>query len=373
MHHIKILLLLLIILNGIGCSQNVSIPDKFIRTSLPPEKIVETPNEVLHRFKTSVIKNDTDYRLGAGDDITIEVWGYSELSGKHIVGPDGKITLPLVGPHKLSNLSREQAAQTIANKLSKYYLNLSVAVRINEYSSNRILVLGRVSKPGEVLFKMTSPTLLEAISLAGGFSSASGLPGEAESLPATRCAIFRGQDKIVWIDLEPLLTGNNLALNLPLERNDIVYVPDIKEKLVYILGEVRSPGAFRLLPGMSLFELVARAGGPTRDANFDKINIIRPALGTNKPIALSELMAPEKKLDKILQEGDVIYVPTNAIAKINYAIQFLNPFVTMLGIYADITSIKADSQRQRLDKEEERLELERANIENEKAINSILE
>ncbi|MDM8569108.1 SLBB domain-containing protein, partial [Thiotrichales bacterium HSG1] len=131
--------------------------------------------------------------------------------------------------------------------------------------------------------------------------------------------------------------------------------------------------AFRLLPKMSLFELVAKAGGPTIDANFDSINIIRPSLGTNKPMTLSELMAPDKKLDNILQEGDVIYVPTNAIAKINYAIQFLNPFTTMLGVYANITSIRADSQRHRLDKKEESLEIERAIIEADKALNSILE
>ncbi len=371
MYYTKFLLLFIII--GIGCTQNVSIPDKFVRTSNPPEKIVKTPNDILHTFRTTVVKNDEDYKLGTGDDITIEVWGYNELSGKHIIGPDGKITLPLVGPIKLTNLSREQAATNIANKLSKYYLNLSVAVRINEYISNRVLVLGRVSKPGEVRFNMTTPTLLEAISLAGGFSNASGLPGDAESLSATRCAIFRGQDKIVWIELEPLLTGMDLSLNLPLERNDIIYIPDIKEKLVYVLGEVHRPGAFRLFPQMSMFELVARAGGLTRDANFDKINIIRPSLGTNKPITLGGLMAPEEKLDNILEEGDVIYVPTNAIAKVNYAIQFLNPFTTMLGIYADITSIRADAQRNKLDREEERLKLERVNIENEKAVNSILE
>ncbi len=366
-------LLLLFILIGIGCTQNVSIPDKFVRASNEPEKIVKTPSNILHQFRTAVVENDKDYLLGTGDDITIEVWGYDELSGKHIIGPDGKITLPLVGPIKLTNLSREQAAKNVADKFAKYYINLSVAVRINQYISNRVLVLGRVSRPGEVRFNMTAPTLLEAISLAGGLGGASGLQGEAQSLPLTRCAIFRGQDKIVWIDLEPLFTGMDLSLNLPLERNDIVYIPDIKEKLVYVLGEVRRPGAFRLLPQMSLFELVAKAGGLTRDAKFSSINVIRPSLGTNKPMTLSELMAPEEKLDDVLQEGDVIYVPINNIAKINYAIQFLNPFTTMLGIYADITSIKADSQRHKLDQEEERLDIERTVIEADKANNSILE
>ncbi|HAI68952.1 MAG TPA: hypothetical protein DCM38_05880, partial [Gammaproteobacteria bacterium] len=93
----------------------------------------------------------------------------------------------------------------------------------------------------------------------------------------------------------------------------------------------------------------------------------------NQPMALNELITPNQKMNVALQEGDIIYVPTNTIAKINYAIQFLNPFTTMLGIYADIVSIQADTQRRKLDQEEEELRAERAAIEAEQAASSGLE
>ncbi|MEK8017911.1 MAG: polysaccharide biosynthesis/export family protein [Candidatus Parabeggiatoa sp.] len=356
----------------IGCSSTVSIPDNFVRP-FARQEIMVTPPGTLTGFQAAVTENDENYHLGTGDEMTVEVWGYPELSGKHTVGPDGKITLPLVGPIELTNLSREQAAKTITAKLAPYYLDLSVAVRVDRYTSNRVLVLGRVAHPGEVHFGMTTPSLLEAISLAGGFAEASGLQGEAQTLPFTHCAIFRGRDQVVWIELEPLLTGKDLSLNLKLQRNDIVYIPDIEEKLVYVLGEVRRPGAFRLTPNMSFIELLARAGGPTRDAAPNRINVIRPEEGLNQPMALNELITPNQKMNVALQEGDIIYVPTNTIAKINYAIQFLNPFTTMLGIYADIVSIQADTQRRKLDQEEEELRAERAAIEAEQAASSGLE
>jgi polysaccharide export outer membrane protein len=356
----------------VGCAQ-VPISDNFIPATTTPKKTTITKSENLAKFQASVADLEENYYLGAGDEITIDVWGYPELSGKHTVGPDGKVTLPLAGNLRLTDLSREKAAQTINTALTSFYTGLSIAVRVDKYASNRVLVLGRVSRPGEILFGMTTPTLLEAISKAGGFAEASGLRGRAQSLPATTCAIFRGRDKIVWIELEPLLTGKDLSLNIKLQRNDILYIPDIKEKLVYVLGEVSRPGAFPLTSGMSFLELLAKAGGPTRDAAPGKINVIRPKQGINQPIALSELIAPNQKVNVALEEGDIIYVPTNLIAEINYAIQFLNPFSTMLSVYANIESIRANTQLRKLNQQQERLETERATLEAERAADSGLE
>jgi len=351
----------------VGCAR-VPIPDNFVPATTTRQEMTITKSENLAKFQASVADLEENYYLGAGDQITIDVWGYPELSGTHTVGPDGKVTLPLAGNIRLTDLSREKAAQTINTALTSFYTGLSIAVRVDQYASNRVLVIGEVSRPGEILFGMTTPTLLEAISKAGGLRE-----GKAESLPATTCAIFRGRDQIVWIDLEPLLTGKDLSLNLKLQRNDILYVPDIKEKLVYVLGEVSRPGAFSLTSGMSFLELLAQAGGPTRDAAPDRINVIRPKQGINHPIALSELITPNQKVNVALEEGDIIYVPTNMIAEINYAIQFLNPFSTMLSVYANIESIRANTQLRKLNQQQERLETERAVLEAERAADSGLE
>ena len=354
----------------IGCTPTTPLPLP-LEPPKPRQEVPTTSTQSLNYFQLNTTDYEKEYLLGAGDHLTVEVWGYPELSGQHTIGPDGKITLPLIGSLRITDLSREQVSKLITTRLSPYYTDLSVAVRVDQYAANRILVLGRVAHPGEIQFGMTTPTLLEAISLAGGFANASGLPEQAQSLLFTHCAIFRGRDRIVWIELEPLIMGKDLSLNIKLQRNDIIYVPDIEEKLVYVFGEVRNPGAFPLTPAMSFVELLARAGGPTQDAAPDRINVIRPTQGINRPIALKELIVPNQKFDVALQEGDIIYVPTNTITKVNYALQFLNPFTTMLGIYSNITSIQANNQRRQLDQEKERLETERAKIDAIETTNSL--
>lgn len=368
----------LIILSILGCTSPSDIPPQFLKTGLSSSatKVADqrSQNEVkqmssqlpdvLADFEENIETDVGEYRLAAGDEVTLEVWGYPQLSGQHIIGPDGQITLPLTGPFVLSGYSRKEAAAAIQKRYSDYYTDLRVAVRIDKYASNRVLVLGRVGKPGPVHFGMTPPTLLEAIALAGGVSQAEGLRG-AESLPFTRCAIFRGRHQIVWIDLEPLLTGKNLELNIRLRRHDIVYIPELEEKLIYVLGQVNRPGAFRLTPNMSFLEVLSKAGGPSKEAAAGRINLIRPEENLNATVNLFDLLEGEK-VNVALQEGDVLYVPTNALAKVNYALGFLNPFSTILGIYADIESIRANQRLQNLDNEKERLEEERDRLQEER-------
>ena len=56
-----------------------------------------TDAEVLKKFQAP---EEEVYRYGRGDEITIEVWDHPELSGKHVIGPDGFISLPIVGAIK---------------------------------------------------------------------------------------------------------------------------------------------------------------------------------------------------------------------------------------------------------------------------------
>lgn len=350
----------ILVLSGCTTTAKLDIPPHF-KSPEQRATFTPTPTEPLLAFESEV-KDDGNYRLGAGDQITIETWGYPELSGAHTIGPDGRITLPLVGPFKAINLSREQAAQQIKNKLIPYYQALNTTVRVDKYAANRILVLGRVIKPGEVQFGTTAPTLLESIALAGGLSNNRKTTDSGETLPFTRCAVFRGRDKVAWIGLEPLLTGKDLRLNIKLQRNDIVYVPDLEERLVYVLGAVSHPGAFPLTPNMSFLEALSKAGGPTEDASPSKINVIRLQQGSNQQFDLDKLLQGQKKLNVALQEGDILYVPTNAIRDITYVTQILNPFSTVLSIYANIETIRANVRLRRIENEQNRIESDRAEL-----------
>jgi polysaccharide export outer membrane protein len=299
------------------CAQDVKGPD----FSTHRKERTITPTELVKEFEAPPVEA---YKLNNGDEISIDVWARAELSGKHTVGPDGKITLPVAGVTSLSGLTRDEAQDAIKATLSKFYSDISVTVRVDHYSSYHVYVLGRVSNPGALQFE-SQPTLLEVLTRAGALPvGGSG----AEKAGLVRCAVFRGNDKIVWIDLKTLMTQGNLALNIRLARNDLVYLPDADDQLIYVLGDVQHPGAFRLSADMSFLDAFSLAGGATDDADTKHIALIRPSAGKEKEVPLKQLLAGNRELNNSLEEGDIIFVPKRGMAKLGYIMQKTSPITT---------------------------------------------
>lgn len=301
-------------------------PTRFRMSEKPQKGEIATP-EILAAFEAGA---EDEYRLGAGDRIKVEVWGRPELSGPRVVGPDGRITVPVIGSVEVQGLTADEAAATLTRALSRAYRDVTATVSIEQYTANRVLVLGRVSNPGVIQFD-TQPTLLEAITKAGSLP-VGGIGADKAAL--TRCAVFRGRDRVVWIDLKSLLTGRNLALNLRLRRDDVVYLPDASDQLVYVLGEVSKPGAYTLTPDMSLLDAIATAGGPTWDAAWNRIQLVRPALYVDEQVDLDVVVdAADPSQNYALEEGDIIYVPRNNVARVGWFLRHISPF-TGIGAFA---------------------------------------
>ncbi|CAB3746244.1 MULTISPECIES: polysaccharide biosynthesis/export family protein [Burkholderia] len=270
---------------------------------------------------------DAVQRIGEGDVLSVNVWGRAELTARYTVGPDGRVTLPLAGSLKVADDTREGAAARIRDALLKYYSAPSVTVGIEQYTSNRITVLGRVQNPGTLQFEH-APTVLEALARAGA------LPVIDKQATLTRCAIFRGRERLIWIDLKRLLTQGDMAQNLRLHPGDLVYIPDSFDTLVYVMGEVGKPGAYRLTPNMSLLDALAQAGGPGEDAAPDEIGIYRPGTHAVQRVPLRSLLTADHSVNFALEEGDVIYVPKSGIADFGYVMRQLASGLTMITVGA---------------------------------------
>ncbi len=291
---------------------------------LPAGMKVPTPPTVPHTAPAALAlfdqASDEDYRLGEGDVVGLHVWDRPDLSGDHVVGPDGRVTVPFAGPQKVAGLSREQAAAAVRDGLARYYANAVVTVRVQQYVSNQVVVLGRVNSPGVQTFP-ARPTLLEAIARAGGFFRST----DSDALPAlTHCAIVRGRDKVAWLDLRRLLEEGDLSLNLRLRPNDLVFIPEWEDVPIYVLGQVLRPGPVRWSPGLSVLDALARAGGLNRDAATGQINIVRPSTGERFMLAQTDLF--DKRVNVELKKGDLIYIPTNLLADVGYVFEKINPF-----------------------------------------------
>jgi polysaccharide export outer membrane protein len=265
-----------------------------------------------------------EYVIGPGDLVRIDFWNREKLSGEHMVGPYGHITLPMLGEFKIAGLSRKKASRIISDQYGKYYDKPIVTIEILKYLNNKVYVLGKISSPGVIHFS-GGGTLLEAISMAGG------LPSREKASFFSKCYIIRGKDQVIWVDLQQLLQKANIKLNIKLANNDIIYIPEYMDAAVFVMGEVRNPGSYEILTtGLSLMDAVNLAGGPTEDGNVNSIRLIRGMKEEEgvKLVDLDHMLARgDFSQNYLLKDNDIIYIPKKGIAKFNYYLRQIDPFL----------------------------------------------
>jgi len=287
----------------------------------------QNPLELLRKFEPSP---DEEYQIGKGDEITVNFSGRPEMQAKLVVGPDGRITLPLAGDILVSGLGRPAAAKAIESALADYYTNLTVQVTITKYTANRVLLLGAVDHPGSFAFDGT-PTLLEVLARGGvqAGPNKSGSTPDVNQIPE-RCAIYRGTDQVVWVELRAMMDAGNALADLRLRRDDVVYVPSTSERFVSVLGEVQHPGAIPLAFNSTLASMLAQAGGITNQAGSNPhIQIVDPASGTSRVFSMKDMLDPIKSRELTLRPGEIIYVPKSGFGRATYVLERLSPLVTL--------------------------------------------
>jgi polysaccharide export outer membrane protein len=112
--------------------------------------------------------HDESFVIGNDDVLAINVWKEPDISKSIPVRSDGKISLPLVGEVQAAGQTPRKLEVEIADRLKNYISEPEVTVMVQEIKSQRFNVLGMVARPGSYVLT-NSPTVLDAIALAGGF------------------------------------------------------------------------------------------------------------------------------------------------------------------------------------------------------------
>ncbi|WP_300673932.1 polysaccharide biosynthesis/export family protein [Desulfoluna sp.] len=265
-----------------------------------------------------------EYLIGSGDLLNVDIWNRPKLSGEHLVGPYGHITLPMLGEFKIGGMNRKKASELITALYRQFYEEPITTVKIIKYMNNRVYVLGRVANPGVIHFS-SQATLLEALAMAGG------LPTRDKTIFLSKCYIVRGKEQIIWIDLLKLLQRANLKLNISLANNDIIYIPESMDAAVFVMGEVENPGSYQIqTTGLSMLDAINLAGGPTEDAQTGKIRLIREMEDQEgvKTINMDKMLATGNLAQNfLLLDNDIIFIPKKGIASFNYYLRQIDPFM----------------------------------------------
>lgn len=307
------------------------------QTTPPAEPKTSSPGELLQ----AEAGLNEPYLLGRGDVISIHIENRPEMNSRQTIGPDGFVSLPVVGSVKVVDLTREQAATAIANSLAPYYTSMTVTVSVDTYTSNKVLLLGSVERPGLQTFD-APPTLLEVLSRGGGMVRGGGVSsgvGGGESLRAgatgglpDRCTIYRGSDTVLWVDVKQMLASGSSLADMRLKRDDVVYVPSQADRSISVLGQVQRPGLVALEQESTLARILSEAGGLTERAGKNpSVRVVQPSTGRSREIAFNDILKPGAT-DLTLHPGDVVYVPASGFNNAAYVIEKLSPLINIFTI-----------------------------------------
>lgn len=248
--------------------------------------------------------------IGPNDLIVVSVYDAPELTRTVRVGADGLIRLPMLKQRlKAQGLYPADLETAIANALREEQILVDpfVTVTIAEYHSRPISVAGAVKMP--LVFQAEGPTtLLEAIARAQGLREDAGreiLVSGSQAGPDGKPLVLTRR-----INVRALIDDADPELNLKLSGGEEIRVPEVSK--IYVLGNVKKPGAFPVQDGSdtTVFQMLALAEGLMPYAAGEAFIYRREGNGAKNeiPIPLSKIMN-RKAPDVSLVANDILYIP----------------------------------------------------------------
>lgn len=315
-----------------------------------------------------------DFRLGPGDSLEISAADVKELSDREVlISPDGNIALPVIGVVHVAGLTQEEATQRLRTRLARYVKDAELDVSLKKYHEQQVAVVGMVRKPGLYIVRTRSESILDMLERAGGTTveasttvvfvpgggsdkdalaalaasnedpgkvsmgadSQSGYveaaldKGESPRAGPTRPIaaqdsgaassmgvpfIPRGKSDPITIGLD--FVRQDKQLDVPVRPGDVILVPAAGE--VMVQGWVQTPGAYKIIPGMTALAAITAAGGAMFSSSA---SVLRTAENGGKQIYNLDLskLQDGQDADIPVQSGDIVVVQRSVLGAAPYA------------------------------------------------------
>lgn len=224
-------------------------------------------------FEPSVnLATPSNYRLGPGDEVIIDIWGASQNTIRQQISPEGTINISKIGPVNLSGMTVSAANDYLKAALNKIYNGLNnttdptsdIRLTLGNIRTIQINVMGEVVQPGTYALSSFS-TVFHALYRAGGVSDIGSL---------RNVQLVRNGKNIATIDVYEFIMKGNTQDDIRLQEGDVVIVPAY-DVLVKISGKVKRPMRFEMKKGESLSTLITYAGGFDADAYTRSLRVVR--------------------------------------------------------------------------------------------------
>lgn len=292
---------------------------------------------------------DYRYVVGAGDVLSIIVWGHPDLTNPfgqstagieasgRLVREDGWLVFPYVGEVEAAGRTAQAIQRDIREGLRPYVEQPQVTVRVQEFRSQRVYVTGELRNPGILPITDRPLTILDALSRAGGFTDRR--EQQVRFGADERQALLTRGGETRPIDLHALYrqgVGNEV-----LRDGDILHVPDDSANKVFVMGEVGRQTSVPLHRGrLSLAEAISEAEGiDLGAADTRQVYVIRGVPRSRDDGEGTEIVPEIYRLDASdaaallladtfpLQPRDVVWVATAEIVRWNRVMENIFPTI----------------------------------------------
>jgi protein involved in polysaccharide export with SLBB domain len=262
--------------------------------------------------ESTITKIPDNYVVGVGDEITVSIFGESQLDGKFEVDKNGFIQ-PRFGNSAipkifLQGLTWIQTKNLIAKRLSRYAIfnRNQIAITLTAPRTVTVNVFGNVNRPGTYSLPATN-TAFNAIVAAGG-------PQSKASVRNIKISDGSGQKNL---DIYELMENPIKQFDYYLSDNAIIHLP-LAKKVVHSIGPFLRPMDYELVESDDLDDLIGYSGGFRSNANKELLQIKRYTANSLELIDVNKSDLRSNNID--MMNGDSIFalliedVITNAVS-----------------------------------------------------------
>ena len=192
----------------------------------------------------------TDYVIGPGDTIKVQLFGSKNAEYQLTVSREGTIAFPELGPFSVAGMKFDDMQQIIDQRVGEQFIGVKSAINLGNLRSIHVFVLGDVNYPGAYTISALA-TMTNALFVSGGINPIGSL----------RNIQLKRKGKIVTtLDLYDLLLKGDTRADGRLQPGDVIFIPPAKQ-MVSITGPVRRSASYEIKNEKSIGQLIDLAGG----------------------------------------------------------------------------------------------------------------
>lgn len=217
------------------------------------------------------IATPANYRLGAGDEVIIDIWGASQNTIQETISPDGAILVEGLGPVYLTGMTVKEANSYLQNELKKIYSGIDsgsaasgIKLTLGQIRTIQVNVMGEVENPGTYTLSSFS-TVFHALYQAGGMN-------EIGTMRAVK--VYRNNQMLATLDIYDYILNGSMKQDVRLMDDDVIVVGTYS-CLVNVAGKVKRPMFYEMKPDETLGTVLDFAGGFTGDAYTKNVRLVR--------------------------------------------------------------------------------------------------